>query len=248
MDLDDKHGWTSPRSWVNLFLALGGAWLLVLLAVFLFFTVIAQRATHQADRLDAKGIVTDADVLGLSADMAFTGSSGLRKGYRMRYRVFKADGSTFMGVEPITAVLYDDLSVGDKITLRYLDQSPIEVEFPVGENRITARVLRIINWVCAVVLAGGFWWRGHLANRGVKARREGIAQWVEVTGIRRTGWPVGNKRRYHRLTWRAADGITGESMIDVPEAFSVYEVGDQTVIYRLGANSWWQGDVGPKRL
>jgi hypothetical protein len=65
MDLDDKHGRIAPRSWLSLFLALGGKWWIALFMVFLAFMVITQRTTQHADRLDAKGIVTEAEVLGL---------------------------------------------------------------------------------------------------------------------------------------------------------------------------------------
>lgn len=245
MDLDAKHGRTQPRSWMNLFWGLGGWWLAILLAVFLVFTVIAQSAINRADRFDAEGILAEAKVLELWTEIRRDSDGDRRTVYYVRYTFPKADGTPFTDSETIGSGTYRDLAVDDVIALRYLDQDPIRVEYPIGENRTSGRVLFIINWVLLVVLAGSFWWVGQKTNRGIKARRDGQAEWVEVTGTRRTNTRV-NKRYRYRLTWRSEDGSTGESMMAAPEAFSAYEAGGQTVVYRRGSDAWWQGDVGPK--
>jgi hypothetical protein len=141
--------------------------------------------------------------------------------------------------------VYRDLSVGEVITLRYLDQDPIRVEYPIGENQSSGEVLFGANWVLLFILAGCFWWVGQKTNHAIKARRQGQAEWVEVTGTHRSKTGV-NKRYRYRLTWRAGDGSTGESMMAAPEVFSAYKAGDQTLVYRRGNGAWWQGDVGPK--
>ena len=105
-----------------------------------------------------------------------------------------------------------------------------------------------LRWVGLLFGIGGLitlWLFGKKANRAVLARRDGEKRFAEVVGIEDTNVKV-NDNRQARLLWREEDGQEGKSfMRNRSELSRLYAAGDEIVVFRLGEDAFWEGDVGP---
>lgn len=233
-----------PVSFFRLFWRMGGWLVLIFGSGFLLLSLVNHFAFGLAERFDAEGIETSAQVI----DRYYTESVDSDGDKTITYYLeidFKTNAGRPMRLKPsVGSALYNRTRIGDNIPVWYLQSDPSRIETRRGQNRSAATVTQIIGAIFGLLMLGGVWFPGSKAVSALRARRYGRRDMAEVTGLKQTRWKVNEQYRY-RLQWRDSDGRNGESLAYRRDRLTPYRVGSKVPVYRGLRRTWWEGDVGP---
>jgi hypothetical protein len=240
-----RHDRDRPRSWLSLFIRLGGWAAIVLGCVLVLLTLISATQLMIADRLDREGTFAQAVILSSRVEVTTDSDGDQSRSYYATFRFKDARLGGQALERSVSQSFYHRAAEGDELTIRYLRSDPSTFEYEIGQYRQQGNVLR---WVgLGIGLAGLFvlWRVGRQANAALIARKRGEKRFARVVGITETSFSV-NNRRQARLSWREEDGQEGESLMhDLAKLSEMYRAGDPIVVFRLGDRAYWEGDVGP---
>lgn len=241
----------APRRWFSLFWALGG-WVCVILAIFtLAMTVAGNFAQNDARAFDEEGREVSARIVDKRIDRRVQRTSdGTRTvtNYYVSF-AFRAGDREMRVEKKVTKSLYNKAAPGQQQQIRYLQSDPSTIEAYIGASRDSATTALVIQGFVGAGALGSLWWFGGRTNRAVRARRDGRtvpAEIVEVRMITRRRRNTIGKQKYGRVIWRDDQGGVGESLRYPMRKLSDLKIGQTTTVYRLGDESWWEGDVGPR--
>jgi len=242
-----KHDRIRPRGWFSLFLRLGGWASLVFGVVLVILTGFSASSLFLADRLDRDGALAMAAVANKRIETGLDSEGHAQNRFIVEF-TFKIHGGGGRTVEtPVGEDYYDDVDVGSARRVRYLLADPGVIETDLGAYRRTGVILRNIGLGAGIAGLIALWIFGKRANRAIRTRRDGERRLAVVTGIRDVSVEV-NGAPQGRLVWREPDGRTGESLMRAARDLRrLYGPGDEIVVFRLGADAFWEGDVGPPR-
>lgn len=242
-----KHNRTRPRSFLSLYLRLGGWISLILGAILVFLTLISATQLWIADRLDRDGKFAQAVILETRSEVTVDEDGDESTDY---YASFRFKDSRIGGLDyekRVSRGYFEEVQTGDEVTIRYLRSDPQTFEYEIGQYRRDGHIVRYIGLFFGIAGLLTLWRVGRRATNKLLARKQGEKRFARVTGILEAGRSV-NGRRKARLTWQEEDGQTGESLLrDARELSGRYKAGDQIVVFRLGETSVWEGDVGPPK-
>ena len=241
-----KHDRTRPRSWFSLFIRMGG-WSCFIFGLFLFiFSMISAGQLMIADQLDREGRFTTAVVMDKLISVTTDSDGDEETEYLVTFR-YKAQGGGREIQRDTDSDFFHQVSLDDEVPVRYLDDDPTVIEYNIGEYRRGGVAVRWISLIIGIAGLYALWRFGSEANAMILARRDGEKRLAQVTGILETGVEV-NDRHQARLTWRESDGRTGKSLMhDRAKLSRLYHAGDEVVVFRLGDQAFWEGDVGPPK-
>lgn len=244
MSYERKHDQTSPKSWFRLFMRFGG-WVAIILGVLLIImTLVAESRLWMADQLDADGRHARAVVMDKRTEVSIDSDGDRSTEYFMTFRYKTRDGGMEAEVE-VDETFYWDVAKEDEHVIRYLRTSPETIEYKDGYYRRSGIVFRTIGLVLGIAGLAGLWFFGGKASRAIRARRFGEKRLATVTEIAETNVEI-NEKRQARLVWVEDDGQTGRSLMRDERYLSArYKAGDKIVVFRLGDDVHWEGDVGP---
>lgn len=237
---DDK-----PVPLWRLFWRMGGWVTLIFLAIFLLMTLFSQLSLKLAERFDAEGRETAADLLD-KYERVTTDSDGDRETtYYFVLRFETQTGKTVSVTDTVGSGTFYRTEVGDRVPVWYLESEPETIELSRGENRTASMVTRWIALVFGIAALVAMWFPGRWAVAAVRARRYGARETARITGTKRTGYQVNNRYRY-RLTWREQSGRIGESLAYKEHQLEPFRPGDEITVYQGIQRAWWSGDVGER--
>lgn len=241
-----KHDRHAPRSWLSLFIRLGGWASIALGVVLMVLTLFSVTQLSLADQLDRSGKFTRAVIVDKTTKVTTDSDGDTVTSYYVTFQ-YKATGGGQKVERGVDVSFYRTSEEDDEVVIRYARDNPRVFEYDIGSYRRAGNVLR---WVALLFGLGGIFtlWRfGKETNRAILARRDGEKRLAKVIGIAETSVEV-NGRRQARLAWREDDGQTGESLMrDIGALSRLYKAGDPIVVFRLGDDCFWEGDVGPPR-
>ena len=242
-----KHDRTESRSWFSLFLRLGG-WASLIAAVgLLILTAFSAGNLYSAGALDKDGEVALATVADKRFEVTTDSDGDDETVYYVTFK-FAAQARGEVTVESeVDWAYYDGVAVQDLREVRYLRSDPTLLEYEPGQFRRTGTLLRYIALGLGIVGLTLLWVFGKQANRAIRVRRDGEKRLATVTDIMDTRVEV-NGNPQGRLVWREADTQTGQSLMrDMYGLETLYRIGDEIVVFRLGKHAFWEGDVGPPK-
>jgi len=241
-----KHNRLRPRGWFSLFLRFGG-WLCLLSGVLLVaLTFFSASALYLGDRMDAEGRYARAVVENMRVVVSEGSEGDIERTYFVRF-AYKTSNGVLRTEAEVTSGYYKSTAVGQSTVIRYLRDDPSHIEHEPGSYHRNGLVLRYIGLVIGVIGLGALWWFGTQANRAIKARRDGEKRFAVITAIKDAGIKI-NGSEQARLVWREEDGQVGESLMrSMYHLCEAYEAGDRIVVFRLGKDAFWEGDVGPPK-
>lgn len=241
-----KHDRHTPRGWFSLFIRMGG-WLAIIAAGVLFvLTLISATQLFLADQLDRQGRFARAVVLEKTIRQSRDADGDTQTSYFVTFK-FKATGGGREVERQVGAAYFDEVETEDEVQIRYLRSDPEVIEHEMGSYRRTGNAFRWVALLFGVAGLFALWRFGGEANRAILTRRDGEKRLAQVTAILEANVEV-NGRRQARLQWREEDGQTGESLMrDVWKLSRLYKAGDTVVVFRLGDECVWEGDVGPPK-
>lgn len=218
---------------------------LIFLLFLLVLTMFSSLSLSLANRFDAEGRETAAEVLD-SYERVTTDSDGDREvTYYLVLRYDIRSGEEVQIERSVGSSLYYDTAIGDYIGIWYLASEPETIEVYRGENRSAAVATQWIALVFGILTLGSMWIPARKSVAAVRARRYGARETAVVTGTTRTRYQVNNRYRY-RLTWRENSGRIGESLPYREEQLSGYRPGQTITVYQGIKRAWWSGDVGER--
>ncbi len=239
-----RHDRHTPRGWFNLFIRLGGWASLIFGVALVVLTLISATQLYLADRLDRDGRFAQAAVVDKRIAVSTDSDGDTDTDYFVTFR-FKTSAGGHQVEDEVSGAFYDRVGIDDEHVIRYLASDPDIIESDIGSYRRGGNVLRLLGLVMGIGGLATLWLFGRQTNRAILARRDGERRLAEVVAIAETNVRV-NKRRQGRLVWREPDGRVGESLMrDYGELGRLYKGGDEIVVFRLGDEAWWEGDVGP---
>ncbi|MCG6903385.1 MAG: hypothetical protein LJE68_11965 [Rhodobacter sp.] len=241
-----KHDRHRPRGWFSLFLRLGGWISLIFGVVLVVLTLISATNLYLADRMDRDGAFAQAAVTGKRVEIGTDSDGDETRTYYVTF-AYKTSAGGRTAEAIVDRAFYTAAAVDDEHLIRYLRDDPGRIEHEIGQYRRGGTVLRYIGLVTGLIGLAALWFYGQRANRAVKARRDGEKRYAVIQRIAETGVTV-NDRPQGRLEWREEDGQLGKSLMrSMAELRKLYEAGDRIVVFRLGRDAYWEGDVGPPR-
>jgi hypothetical protein len=242
-----RHSRSTPRSWLSLYIRLGGWVSLILAAFLLLMTLFSATQLVIADRLDADGAFATAVVTDRQVRVSTDTDGDESRSYHASFRYKDA---RFGGQEQTRNVgfdYYSSVAVGDEVTIRYLRSDPATFEYEIGQYRSDGNILRWLALFFGVVGLVLLWRFGRETTEALLVRRDGETRVAQVVEIHETSVRI-NKRRQARLVWEEPDGQRGESLLhDVEKLSELYRAGDPITVFRLGDAAYWEGDVGPRK-
>jgi len=241
-----RHDRHLPRGWFSLFLRFGG-WACFIFGVLLVaLTAFSASSLYLADRMDRDGRHARAAVTFKRVEVSTDSDGDEVRRYYVRF-AFKTSEGGVRAEAKVGKQFYDNANVDDEHVIRYLRDDPQKIEHLPGSYQRNGAILRNIGLVMGLAGLGAIWFFGGKANRAVKARRDGEKRYAVITEIRDVNVKI-NDVGQGRLHWRESDGQTGRSfMRDMPTLLKLYDAGDRIVVFRLGEDAFWEGDVGPPR-
>jgi len=241
-----KHDRHRPRGWFSLYLRLGG-WVALIFGGALFvLTLFSAGFDFAADQVDRAGNFTTGAVVSKRVELVAQDVGEGIPQYFVTFAYKTSDGGQ-VAEAWVSEGYYHGADPGDEAKIRYLVAEPGTIEWDLSSYRDTAGVLRWVGLGLGVLGLAALWFFGQRANRAILARRDGDKRFGEVVGIQELNVQV-NNRRQGRLMWREEDGQMGESLMrDLNELGRLYKAGDRIVVFRLGNEAYWEGDVGPPK-
>lgn len=235
----------APVSVFRLFLRMGGWIVLILGLVLVILTSIASVSLNTAQRFDAEGRETVAQITerNLTESRDSDGDKTVTYYFHLDYTT---NGRREMSIrKSVGSSMYNAHDVGDRIQIWYLETQPDTVELDRGSNAQVARVMQWVGLAFGLAWLGSLWLIGRKAVAAVRARRYGARQEARVQDVERTAVTANGKRQF-RLVWRDSQGRTGKSMMGKHAKFDGISTGDTVTIYQGLKISWWSGDVGDR--
>lgn len=230
----------------ELFLRLGLFNLCFLGAFLVFFLGVAVSTYFRAERFQNEGIDVVATIAARDVELGLSRPNGGGQTEYLFLMVYTTkEGEELRVLRDVGSVFYDAHHVGDEVTIRYLTDDPETFEYNLGSSR------QAIGWFLAICLglAGGMsylaWRVYRLTKMAVLARRDGVAETVEVTGFVESTYKAGWKDGYH-MTWVDAAGVVGRSLKRPEDGYGRIAPGDRITIFRSADGDWWEGDVGSR--
>jgi len=241
-----KHSRVRPRSWFSLFVRFGG-WLCLISGVLLVaLTFFSATALYLGDRMDAEGRYARAVVEDKREVVTTDVDGGDERHYYVLF-IYKTSNGLLHTEAEVSSEYYRGLAVGESTVIRYLRDDPSHIEHQPGSYHRNGRILRYIGLVVGLIGLAALWRFGAKANRAIKARRDGDKRFAVITEIRDAGVAI-NDVEQARLVWREEDGQVGESLMhSISKLRDLYEAGERIVVFRLGKDVFWEGDVGPPK-
>ncbi len=196
--------------------------------------------------MDAEGRYARA-VVEDKREVVTTGSEGDEERSYYVLFIYKTSNGLLHTEAEVSSDYYDGTAVGESTVIRYLRDDPSHIEHEPGSYHRNGRILRYIGLVIGVIGLAALWWFGSEANRAIKARRDGDKRFAVITAIKDAGVKI-NGSEQARLVWREEDGQVGESLMrSMYHLRELHEAGDRIVVFRLGKDAYWEGDVGPPK-
>lgn len=237
-----KHDRATPRSWLSLFLRLGGWFSLIAAIGLLLATFFSALAVHLADRFDASGGYAMATITGKSV----IGDRDVPDSYHVSFKYKTEAGGQTAEIE-VEKPFFFTVKVGSEHPVRYALETPTDLELEPRQTTNAGRGLRVVALILGIVGLWSLWRFGKQTNAAILARRDGEKRFARVIEVSDTGVRV-NGRAKGRLIWREEDGQTGESLIrNLTDLADTYKAGDRIVVFRRDDDVVWEGDVGPPR-
>lgn len=195
-----------------------------------------------AERFEARGVITQAEVIGKRIDYATHSNDG--DDY---YVTFDFDAGQVVRREgSVKSSFYRSVSRGGTTPIRYLPNTPKKLEYYVGEYRDKGNTTQIVAGVVGIIGLGLLWFIRGKANSAVLTRRWGHRTTATITGFvehKNSGRPTG--RGY--MIWKTESGVRGESMDRSIHELRALKTGTKIIVYERKGASWWEGDVAPRK-
>lgn len=241
-----RHDRHLPRGWFSLFVRFGG-WVSFIFGVLLVaLTAFSASSLYLADRMDSDGRYARAAVLDKRVVISTDSDGDEVRDYFVGFAFKTSDGGARAEAK-VSRAFYERAKPDDEHVIRYLRADPSQIEYDPGSYRRSGALLRNIGLAMGLVGLGALWFFGGQANRAIKARRDGEKRFAVITEIREINVEV-NDVTQGRLHWRETDGKTGQTLMhDMPKLLNLYDAGDRIVVFRLGSDAFWEGDVGPPK-
>ncbi|MGP6085564.1 hypothetical protein [Antarctobacter jejuensis] len=237
---DDK-----PVPLWRLFWRMGGWITLIFLVVLLVLTIISQSTLSLANRFDAEGRETAADLVDKRREVTTDSDGDEEITYYFDLRFETLEGDLVVVSRSVGSSEYHKREIGDRIPIWYLQSQPGTTELTRGENRSTSTVTRWIALIFGIGALIAIWIPGRKAVAAVRARRYGAREAAEILGTKCTNIKVNNRYRY-RLTWKEQSGRVGESLAYKEEQLEGFRPGETITVYQGIQRAWWSGDVGER--
>jgi hypothetical protein len=241
-----KHKRLRPRGWFSLFIRMGG-WVCLVSGLFLVaLTVFSASALYLGDRMDAEGRYARAVVEDKREVVTQDSEGDDDHSYYVLF-VYKTSNGLLRTEATVNFGYYEGIETGDSTVIRYLRDDPSHIEYEPGSYHRNGRLLRTIGLVVGLIGLATLWRFGSETNRAIKARRDGDKRFAVITSIEDAGIKINGKPQA-RLVWREEDGQVGESLMhSIYTLRDLYEASERIVVFRLGEDAVWEGDVGPPK-
>ncbi len=242
MGIKPRHNLTKPRSWMGLFLRLGGYWVVIAVLVAWGAWSLSQSSDEAARVFETDGLPTTAIVLS-------TRDSILHNGVNDYYVTFEyyVDGDRFESERRIDIIEYSQFNTGDEVPIRYLPDAPERFEYFYGENADNSVWYAIVAFVSVMTAFFVLWLYGKPALQAIHVRRQGQRTTAEISGFVETEEAGSVLPGTGYMTWTLSDGAEGQSLERDIDELRALEVGTKIIVYVKDGISWWEGDVGPRR-
>jgi len=211
----------------------------------LIFTVLSQLALKTAQRFEAEGHTTSAQVSERYITTRTDADGDQSTSYWLTFTYVISDKQEITLTQTVGTSLYRRVQTGDSFDLLYLASDPHRVETSPGSNRASSKVAQSVALLFGAVWLVSLWKVGGWAVAAFRARQYGTRETVKVTRIHRTSFKVNKKSRY-RLKWEDSAGRKGASLMHKSRDLSGINAGDMIDIYQGVKQSWWIGDVGER--
>ncbi|MFQ6549525.1 DUF3592 domain-containing protein [Aestuariibius sp. 2305UL40-4] len=224
-----------------------GAFFTVPILIYLFCLAIWVFADSTASQFEREGRIAVAEAVGFERFESQDSEGEWETTYVMEY-FYEVDG-----------VRYDKRStrstpwprrVGDQFEIQYLASRPERIEVSIGSARAAELFLGWTLFGLSLFIGTLILVRGSAVIRAIRARRlgeevEGRIVFMQISERTENGRSVPGRGMFR---WVTEDGIYG-SHRNIPHyVYGRYEKGDRLRLFRLGRKTWWEGDVGPRRL
>lgn len=195
----------------------------------------AEARTMARDGVQAVAVVTDRRIL---TQTDRDGSRSTR--YVVAYRFNPSSDQTVDGDDQVSRALYDQLAVGQSVTVRFLPDDPARNDLEPDGPWLPAFLLALAGVALVVALGLGRMFGGRKLSI-LRAARAGEVREARVTGHVTTNVQV-NGRTQFRFAWTDAAGVPGQSALmdlrALPETGSVVRI----YVDPRSGRGWWEGD------
>ncbi len=243
VEIKRKHGRVEPRSRFSLFIANHGWIALVAAIVLMALTYFSVLSLREAEQFETVGVMTQATILEKRST-----SSGEDTNYFATFSFASSENRVTTKEHKVNRLFYRRVSEGAKVTIRYLPDDPADFEYYIGENRRTKWVAQIFALISGIGGLLALWLAGKRANMAVLARRYGEIGVGEVISVERVNNLDGEPTNKSKLIWKGNAGRRCAGMPHPMKVLQRYKKGDKIRIFTRDGESWWEGDVGPRKL
>ncbi|WP_120501795.1 DUF3592 domain-containing protein [Roseovarius sp. EL26] len=234
-----------PPSVVQLFLKMGGWFVLVLGGLILLISVVGQSNFKTAERFENEGRLAQAEVVKKYTSEHREPDGDIEITYRLVAQFTPTGGDLTKVDRSVPRSFYDDVEEGGRVELLYLPNQPSKVELTRGANRAGATFLSRLSLVLGMIWLVALWVVGRWAVAGVRARRFGTREEALVSEVKQSMITINGRARF-RLVWVDAQGREGTSLLHVWDDLAHFKTGDRVMIYHGVKRSWWAGDIGTR--
>lgn len=238
----DSH--IPPRSFLSLFLRLGGWILLVTLLPVAVISWVAVVNASIAKRFEVEAVHVTAQILDHYFTVSTDSDGDKTTTYWLDLEYPLENGTPYQRRKSVPRWVYDETETGGTYEISYLRSDPERIQLYDGEYARGSRVAQMIGLIGGGIWLGFFWWVGRKTVAGLRARMYGARVEVPSLGATRTNVRVNNKPRY-RIRWVTPDGTPGQSLMRKGSGFEgADQEGAMITVYRGLRGDWWAGDVG----
>ena len=232
-----------PPTGVQLFLKMGGWFVLILGAILLLLSVVGQANFMTAERFEREGRMAQAEVVKKYTSEHRDQDGDLEITYRLVVAFITAQEDAVEVDRSVGKALYQRVETGGFVDVLYLESEPQKVELAQGSNREGATFLKRLCLVLGLCWLAGLWVVGGWAVAAARARRYGTGEDALVAEVRESRININNRPRF-RLVWVDTQGREGASLLHIWDDLAHFKAGDRVAIYRGVKRSWWVGDIG----
>ena len=238
-----KHGRVAPRSWFSLFWGHQGLFAILALVLLLLLTFLSVRALIKTKRFESDGIIAHAQIVSKRTKRNDDSTS-----YYATLAFTPTVGPKVTRERNVGRVFYNTTGIGTFTEIRYLAEDPAGFEYYVGKNRVDKNVAQILALVAGLAGLAVLWFVGMAANMAILARRYGRIGVGEVMSVIEGKDEDGHPTGKGQLVWRDEKGGRGIGLNHDMNVLGRYKHGDNIRIFVRDGESWWEGDVGPRKV
>ena len=195
-------------------------------------------------RLEAHGVEAEVTVQRRFTVTQNRGEGRRDTSYRVEYSFTPPDGEQRLDRADVSRGFYNSVSVGDRVTLRYLPDDPATAELDMDYLRGGMSIIGIIGLGFAAAVTGYGWFLWRRASAMWRAVRHG-----EKRSARVLGWidsqAVQSKQRLMQLHWIDDAGKEGRSAHCVEDMLAPWPEGSEITVYAdpQTGRTFWEDEI-----